>query len=196
MNEIPETILRQSIRCYDRLWRRLHRVRPIDALLSLSVEPYRGNAETLPEGIRLERGDRLGILHFNHECFAETDTGGEGNRRAALLFRRRLFQSLRRLARCAAEDPDLGRIQAYYGVNWMRPHGERLGFVVQRLPDGFTTRLRIMHFRMLLWAFFPRLAEREHERLHPHAFWLMRDELIANFSGSSERGILDRAETR
>lgn len=193
---IPPAALRRLVRGYDRLWRRLHGVRRIDALLSLSVEPYRGRPRALPAGVRLQHGDRLGILHFNHACLLDAQAGDNANLRSALHFRRQLFASLRRLAQRAAEDPDIGRIEAYYGVSWFRPHGERLGFTVQRLPEGVRTRLHTLHFRMLLWAFFPTLAEREAGRLHPHAFWLTRQTLVANFGDSPQGGIVDRAETR
>lgn len=195
MNAIPPTVLRRLVHAYDRLWRRLHRVRRIDALLSLSVEPYRGRPRSLPAGIHLEHGACLGILHFNHTSFADTGRSDAGNPRAALQFRRQLFRSLRQLAQRAQQEPALGRIEVFYGVTWFRPHGERVGFVVQRLPDGPRTRLRRLHFRILLRAFFPGLAERERGRLHPHAFWLTRQALVANFGGSPQGGITDRAAT-
>lgn len=182
------TTLRRLFRCYDRLWRRLHRVQRIDALLSMSIGKYRGPPRTFPGGVRLERGDCLGMLHFNHDFFSDLDTGDPGNRHGALRFRRQLFRSLTDLAQRVEDEPQLGCIKAFYGVNWFRPHGEKTGFVVERLPDGPGTRLLILHFRLLLRAYFPALARQEQGRLHPHAYWLTRLDLLRNFGRARTGG--------
>lgn len=174
-------IFRRLVICLDWLWRRLRRVRPVDSLLSLSLKSYRGDPGKLPRGIALKRGDLLAILHLNHDCLADMDAAGNTNLRGALRFRRRLIDSLQRIAQRLQNDPQLGRVKAVYGVTWFRPHGERLGFIVEPLPDNWMTRLRILPFRVLLQALFPALARREYGRLHPHAFWLSRQELLTRF---------------
>lgn len=173
---------------YDRLWRRLHGVRQIDALLSLSIGKYRGPPRTLPGGVHLEKGDCLGNLHFNHEFFADPTDGTGANMNGALRFRRQLYRSLMYLARRMADEPELDRVKVFHGVNWFPPHGEKAGFVVERLPDGFRTRLLMLHFRLYLKAFFPTLASRQQGSLHPHAYWLTRKELFANFGSLPDKG--------
>lgn len=196
MNRTGQRAFRWLVLRYDDLWRRLHRVRRIDPLLSLSVEVHRGNRYRPPAGIRLDSGCRIGILHLNHGCFVDTAAGGHANVRGALRFRRALMHSLQQLARRSETEPELACIEAYYGVTWFRPHGERLGFVIERLPGGVLTRMRSLHFRMLLRAFFPALAARERGRLHPYAFWLTRQALLTHFLASPRGGVPPRAETR
>lgn len=182
MNRAPGLVQRALgtlFRCYDALWRRCHGVRPVDDLISVSTARYRGAQRRLPDGVAIARGDRLGILHFNHGGVGDGDT--RGTLRAALRFRRRILRSLARLEGYLQNDPELREVKAVYGLTWMRPHGEQLGFVVDRLPEGLLTRLRRCHFRLLLHAFFPTLAHRESERLHPHAFWLSRRQLRQRF---------------
>ena len=191
MSAIADTGRTTTLRClfgaYDRLWRRLHRVDRIDALLSMSIDSHRGASRTFPSGARLQRGDRVGVLHFNHECFADAATGDPGNRHGALRFRRQLFGSLQHLATRVQQDPELESVQAFCGVVWFRPHGEKVGFVVERLPDGPRTRLRILHFRLFLRAFFPALGRRVRARVHPHVYWLTRRDLLAHFGRSAAR---------
>lgn len=182
------TLFRWLFGWYDRLWRRAHGVRQLDVLLSLSVGEYHGPPRTLPGGVFLRKGDCLGHLHFNHEFFADPADDANANTDGALRFRRQLVRSLVYLARRMAEEPELDRVKAFYGVNWFRPHGRKAGFVVERLPDGLRTRLRMLHFRLYLKAFFPKLASQQQRRLHPHAYWLTREELLAHFGPSRDAG--------
>ena len=182
MKRILSFLFRKLFRRYDQLWRRWHRVYPVDDLLSLSLETYIGEPHTLPNGVTVNSGDRLGVLHFNHGAFVGASEGDPGNLRGALHFRRQLFASLRHLAATVEVNPAFAEIDMFHGVTWLRAHGEKIGFVIEPLPDTLATRLKAMHFRLLLRAFFPALARRENQRLHPHAFWMSRRELLTNFS--------------
>lgn len=188
VDELRVTAFRGLFGCYDRLWRRLHRVQRIDALLSLSLGRYRGPVRIFPGGVRLQPGDRLGILHFNHDFFTDPAADDPGNRHGALRFRRQLFRSLAHLARRVEEDPRLGAVRAFHGVNWFRPHGASVGFVVEPLPDGLRTRLLVVHFRLLLRALFPVLARQRGKRLQPHAYWQTRGDLLARFGSRGGAG--------
>lgn len=169
---------------YDTLWRRLHRVEKIDELLSLSYETYKGERKAMNDGSWVEPGDSLAILHFNHECF----NGGNSPReyaRGALRFRRLLFKSFNHLAGRMNTEKKFEHIKALHGVTWIAPHGEKVGFMIERLPASWLNRVRQFYFRLLLKAFFPTLAARENERLQPHAFWLTRHNLLTYFSEES-----------
>lgn len=171
---------------YDRLWRRLHGVQRLDELLSMSITQYRGPRRTLSDGVCLERGDWLGILHFNHDFFVNPTARERAGKHGAFRFRRQLIRSLIHLARRMEVEAELGRIKAFHGVNWFRPHGDEMGFIIERLPDGFRTRLRILHFRLLLLAFFPDLASQQRGRLYPHAYWLTQRQLMMRFGPSRD----------
>ena len=163
------SILQRLFRAYDRAWRRRHNVQPFDKVLSLAVEPYRGQPRTLADGTRLEPGDRLGIIHFNHNGFSV-----DRNRmRAALQFRRDLANSLRQLAKRLDSDPELGTIKALYGESWIPPHGRKVGFIVEPLPKTWRTRLQHRYLRLLLWMQFPHLVRRNRDTWL-HAYWLTR----------------------
>jgi hypothetical protein len=166
---------------YDSLWRRVHRVEKIDELISISLEKYSGERRDLPDGSSILPGDCLAILHFNRECFAKIQNPA----RSALRFRRLLVASLVSLSARMKTDERLRNVKALYGVTWFPPHGEKVGFIIERLPDSFRNRMRQFYFRLLLKVFFPALAARENNRLQPHAFWLTRQSLYQYFSEES-----------
>ncbi|HTF85906.1 YkoP family protein [Cellvibrio sp. ARAG 10.3] len=169
---------------YDTLWRRLHRVEKIDELLSLSYEVYKGERKAMNDDTWLEPGDALAILHFNHECFNAGNNPRE-YARGALRFRRLLVKSLNHLASRINNEKKFKDIKALHGVTWIAPHGEKVGFMIERLPTTWGNRMRQFYFRLLLKAFFPTLAARENDRLQPHAFWLTRNNLLNYFSEES-----------
>jgi hypothetical protein len=165
---------------YDLCWRRVHRVEPVDALVSLSYQTYRGPTRVIGSRSVIREGDLVAHLHFNRQCLFGQRSGPTDSR-LAFHFARLLFASLGQLAqRVEAGEEPLSRVQALHGVTWFRPHGQRLGFSVERLPDTFLNRMRRLHFRLFLRAFFPDL-ERQAADLHPHAFWLPRDQLVQRF---------------
>lgn len=169
---------------YDARWRRRHKVERIDELLSLSYENYAGERKAMNDGTWLQPGDPLAILHFNHECF-NAGTNAREYARGALRFRRLLVKSLNHLAQRMASEEKFQHIKALHGITWIAPHGEKVGFMIERLPATWINRMRQFYFRLLLKAFFPTLAARENERLQPHAFWLTRANLLNYFSEES-----------
>lgn len=175
------TMFYRAMCYYDQLWRRVHKVEKIDELISLSYEHYAGERRQLNDGTWIETGDQLAILHFNRECFANDDTSTRASVRAALRFRRLLLASFAHLAVRMQTDEKLHKVKALYGVTWFPPHGEKVGFMIERLPDSLRNRLRKLYFRLLLKAFFPALAVRENDRLQPHGFWLTRQQLLNYF---------------
>lgn len=157
---------------YDRSWRRRHRVEPFDEIISLGMAAYAGPERTLEDGTHLKTGDRLGIIHFNHDGF-----NPDRNRiRAALQFRRQFARSLQRLADRLETDNTLKDIKALYGETWIRPHGLKVGFIVEPLPRTWRTRLQHRYLRFLLWVQFPHLARRNRDTWL-HAYWLTRRHL-------------------
>lgn len=164
-------VLKHLFDAYDRAWRRRHGVHRFDKIISLAIEPYRGQPRILADGTHLEPGDSLAIIHFNHDGFS-TDS----NRvRAALQFRRDLASSLRRLAKRLESDTHLQAVKALYGESWLPPHGSKVGFIVEPLPKTWRTRLQHCYVRLLLRIQFPHLARRGHDTWL-HAYWLTRSQ--------------------
>lgn len=167
---------------YDQAWRRWHNVEKIDDLVSLSFEKHTGERRAMNDGTWIEPGDCLAILHFNRECFTEPAANAREYTRSALRFRKLLIASFSRLALRVNSDENLKRVKALHGVSWLPPHGEKVGFMIERMPDSFLNRVRKFYFRLLLKTFFPLLAARENARLQPHGFWLTRQNLLKYFS--------------
>ena len=172
------------VSCYDKLWRYRHKVEKIDQLISLSFERFSGQPTAMNDGTWIEPGDHLAILHFNHDCFHGFHSHSGGYARGALRFRKLLMLSFRQLAERVAQEPRFEKIKAFHGVSWLPPHGEKVGFMIDRLPDTMINHLRKLYFRILLKTFFPALASRN-KPTHPHAYWLTRNNLLKYFPGES-----------
>lgn len=134
------------------------------------------------DGTRIGPGDWLAIIHFNRECFTNISKDPRQNARNALRFRRLIFSSFKQLAKDVNENRKFLHIKAFHGISWLPPHGEKLGFVIERVPDSMTNFIRKFYFTVLLKTFFPHLAMQENNRVEPHAYWLTRNTLLKNFS--------------
>jgi hypothetical protein len=73
------------------------------------------------------------------------------------------------------------------GITWFKPHGNKVGFESEPLPEGRQKWLLKNHFRLLLYALFPHLAKRENARLEPHRFWLTKNRLIESITAKDNR---------
>lgn len=170
---------------YDAYWRRKHGVEKFDELLSFSFETFSGERRIMNDGTWVEPGDCLAILHFNRECFVSAPGDPRQNARNALRFRRLILASFKSLAKAINENEKFTRVKVFHGVSWLPPHGEKLGFLIERVPDSALNLVRKFYFKILLRVFFPHLAAQENNRIQPHAYWLTRDKLLKNFSAES-----------
>ena len=167
---------------YDAWWRRQHKVEKFDELISFSFEKFSGERRIMNDGTWIEPGDALAILHFNRECFSGAAHQTRDYMRNALRFRKLILSSLAQLAKDINAHEKLVQVKAFHGVSWLPPHGEKFGFLIEQLPDSALNRARKYYFRLLLKAFFPQVAERESNRIQPHAYWLTRNNLLKHFA--------------
>jgi hypothetical protein len=167
---------------YDAYWRRKNNVQKFDELLSFSFEKFSGERRVMSDGTRIEPGDCLAIIHFNRECFASSSNNLRQNTRNALRFRRLILSSFKQLAKDINENEKFIGVKAFHGVSWIPPHGEKLGFVIERVPDSALNFIRKIYLTVLLKTFFPNLVARDNNPVEPHAYWLTRHTLIKNFS--------------
>jgi len=179
------TFFYQLMCWYDAYWRRKHGVEKFDELLSFSFEKYSGQRRLMNDQSWVEAGDTLVILHFNRECFIHSSANPKDYIRNALRFRKLLLSSFRQLAKELDSNEKLIRVKAFHGISWLPPHGEKLGFLIERLPDSPLNHLRKFYFKILLKTFFPHIATAEKKRIHPHAYWLTRKNLLKNFAPES-----------
>ena len=170
---------------YDASWRRRHGVERFDELLSFSFETFSGERRIMNDGTWIEPGDYLAILHFNRECFSSSSSDPRQYARNALRFRRLILASFKSLAQAIHQNEKFTRVKAFHGVSWLPPHGEKLGFLIERMPNSAINTVRKLYFTLLLRVFFPHLAAQENNRIQPHAYWLTRDNLLKNFSVES-----------
>lgn len=167
---------------YDKAWRKYHKVEKIDALVSITLEQYKGIPKEMNDGSWVEHGDWLIMLHFNRECFQTPGTSPREYARAALHFRKLIISSFSELAKRVAHEPRFKQVKALHGISWLPTHGEKVGFQIEKVPDSFVNRCRAVYLKMLLKAFFPVLAARENKNLEPHAYWMTRNNLFKYFS--------------
>lgn len=137
------------------------------------------------DGTWIEPGDYLAILHFNRECFTLSSGDPRHAIRNALRFRRLLLASFTRLAKAIDDNEKFRGVKAFHGVSWLPPHGEKLGFVIERLPNSAINLVRKVYFTILLRVFFPHLTTQENNRIQPHAYWLTRNNLLKYFAMES-----------
>lgn len=176
------TLFYRIMSWYDAWWRRRHGVEKFDDLLSFSFETFSGERRVMNDGTWIEPGDYLAILHFNRECFISSSANPQHYLRNALRFRRLLLSSFRQLARDINENEKFVMVKVFHGVSWLPPHGEKLGFLIERLPDSTLNIVRKVYFKILLTVFFPHVAALEKNRIQPHAYWLTRQNLLKHFA--------------
>lgn len=140
------------------------------------------HARTLPDGTRLRRGDRIGMLHLNNESVAALHVDGLQPHSAALHFRRQFVASLRALAALVEPPGPLSDVRAFAATTIFHRGMPRLGF--QPEQNGLLwPGLVAAYQRALLASLHPDGALRLERASFPDArrLWLTRDELLARF---------------
>lgn len=182
---MKSTLFHRFMHWYDARWRRKHGVEKFDDLLSFSFERFSGERRVMNDGTWVEPGDYVAILHFNRECFINSSANPQHYIRNALRFRKLLLTSFRQLAKDINEHERLMKVKVFHGISWLPPHGEKLGFLIERLPDSALTFVRKLYFKVLLKTFFPHVSALDNNRIQPHAYWLTRQNLLKHFSTES-----------
>jgi hypothetical protein len=170
---------------YESCYKRLQKLQPIDDFMYLKKSRYAGNTRIFSDGTVLNNGDTIGIIHFNNNYLARVYVdGGKNGRRAAFVFGYALIRSMQNLALELKQNPSLQELSVINGITWFKPHGNKVGFESEPLPEGRRKWLLKNHFRLLLYALFPHLAKRENARLEPHCFWLTKNRLIESITAN------------
>lgn len=184
LTERLRQLLRRGVLLGELGYRRYFRLQAVGPVLYLGQGAHRGPCRALADGTSLSPGDPLGILHFNNARIADLH---RPHANPGFAFARLLWRSLRILAQQAQSDPVLRQVVAFRGVTWIPPHGQRVGFEVEPLPDGLRTRWLQWHFRLLLYVFAPEINPGTARRLRPYVFWLTRRQLIRHFAVEEPR---------
>jgi hypothetical protein len=176
------TMFSRFLCAYDSWWRRQHGVKKFDELLSFSFEKYSGNAHSFADGSQILAGDHLAIIHFNRDCFDSPPDNPKQNANNAWRFRRLLLASFKKLANEMVINQEFSRVKAFYGVSWLPPHGEQLGFEIEKIPGSIVNSIRTFYFGVLLKHFFPQVYRKNSKRIEPYGYWLSRKTLLKKFS--------------
>ncbi|RUO28038.1 hypothetical protein CWE12_12480 [Aliidiomarina sedimenti] len=173
--------------CYDRAYRRWHKLEPVDDFLQVKKQLYQGEPQVFRDGTQVKAGDAILVLHFNNDFMAQLHqrTKQTSSRRVAWFFGKALISSMARLheslqVQCAQQE-----IKAITGVTWFKTHGDKVGFESHPLPEGWRRWLLHWHFRLLLLALFPQLQAHQNRQLIPHRFWLTPAQLRDTVEGKS-----------
>jgi hypothetical protein len=176
---------RWAVIAYDWLYRLCHGLgspaSAVGPVLRLELRRLH-RARRLPDGTRLEIGDRVGVLHLNNEHVATLHLNGSSPLAVGLEFRRRLITSLRALAALAAEDGPLADVRAFEATTIFHRGLTRLGFLVE--ADGLRwPGLVATYQRALLASVHPAGALRFHgaEYRRARRLWLTRHVLLRRY---------------
>lgn len=177
---------RLAVLAYDGLYRACHRLdtpaSQVGPALRIEVRPSR-RARALPDGTRIRRGERIGVIHLNNARIAEMHTNGLTPLAVGLEFRRQLLSSLHALAALAGPGGPLDDVAAFVATTIFHRGLARLGF--QPEPDGWLwPHLVAPYQRALLASLHPAGAFRlRHATYHrARRLWITRAALVSRFA--------------
>ncbi len=171
---------------YERLWGSLHRMRPVpgapEGLLRVEFYRWRGRPITLPDGTRIQRGDRIAELHINNHVIARLAREGRALRLLPLF-----AASFRALAAWSRGPSFPADVRAIYGFTLLGRAAGRLGFTLRERSHTLHTRLDRFFMRGLLALYNPEGTDRlRHGRTYstfPVEIWMSRGELLRRYGG-------------
>lgn len=177
-----------------------------DCIFRITVEPAR-EAAVLPDGARIERGDRIVDLHFWNEQLPAMPSAGPTFAWASL-FRHQLEASLREIAARVETDPRLQGVKAVRGEIASPTRGQRdtirrfaahFGFLTVGPTSPPTPGRRFQDLLddiwmlILVWTYNPVGLERRTFTLRREETWLSRPALMARFGPGAGRSARARS---
>ena len=172
-------------RAYRLLWGLDRPASRVGPALCVKLERTRRNV-TLPDGERICRGDRIGVLHLDNARVADVHLHGLPPLAVGLEFRRWLAASLHELARLAAAPGPYAGVRAFTAITiFHRGLAARFGFQLERGGVIFPGLVGAYQ-RALLRSLHPAGALRIRGESHRGArrLWLTREALLARYSAS------------
>lgn len=148
-------------------------------LLAIRVTRYRGRPIDLPDGTRVEAGDRVAILHFQNHALMKQAAGGPWE----LL--KSLGEDMRGLAAWLQSKELPEDIKAVYGLTLLSRAAPRLGFTLRPRPRTLMAWFDRTFMYGLLVLYHPdglkRLARGTTYGNYPQEAWISRRELLRRY---------------
>lgn len=174
----------------ERVYRRAFGLRAIGELIYLGRTRYRGAARRLADDTRIDSGDPLGVIHFDNLRLAAIERQPGNPRHREFVFLRLLRNSLAVLAQTIRVDPELKDLAGFRGVTWMPARGRHLGFQTEPMPPGLRAHWLKLHFRLMLYAFYPETT-RQASDFKPYVYWLTRRQLLQRFAPAAATSMIE-----
>lgn len=152
-------------------------------LLRMSVHPFKGQPTVLSDGTKVNPGDYILEIHISNLTLAKGEVGGvkvASDIQLLPLFRQEM-SNLANLAKEGRLDP---RIKALWGVTMLGPGLRRLGFELEPMEEGPSSRFLVKWMNFLKWVFSPSGSEassKHKSRLKGHQYWMSIEQLIEKY---------------
>lgn len=177
MTGLLRGLFRRILRLVDIVYHWRHKSEPVGPMLLVNAAVHDGPDKRFADGTLVRQGDVIGAIHFDNRVTAKLVS--RSSRAAALQFMGLLKESLAALARKSVDEPEYARYTAYCGITWLPPHGAKMGFETEPLPDSGRKRYLMRFFRVLVWIVAPAPDTRTPAQLEPIAYWMTRKSLLS-----------------
>ncbi|MEC0091691.1 polysaccharide deacetylase family protein [Paenibacillus macquariensis] len=133
----------------------LKTVTPADPFLHYRVRAYKGEALTLDNGSRLEKGDAIIELHFDNQKLFKLGVKSRSTVHLAIQMIRSMEKELPILAQQLMENDELRDAKALYGVSMINRGPEKFGFSIRDLPEGWFAKSTQVYLKILMRIIHP-----------------------------------------
>jgi len=149
-------------------------------LIFMNYTTFTGEAIDLPDGTRVEPGDRVGELHFSNLGIASGKLGDQ-TITSELQLLGIVRSEIALLSTLVKEDKIDQDIKAFYSISLFGPGAKRVGFVVREIPQTFYVKRIALWMSILRRVFSPDFTNRSKKhRRHMKAYeiWISRRKLL------------------
>lgn len=182
--------------CWERGFVKLMRVKPVDhdnTLLQVRITEYRGKQPIhLPDGERIEQGDRIAELHLDNHLLYRLGASSTSTVHLAIQLVRRMEMLMPQIIRLLQTDPDYKGVKGLYGISIIHRGTRKLGFTVLDLPKGLFSTLTRMYLRFLLYMVHPQGKDRlktKPDLLVPKIIAISTKELMNRYIALGQKGV-------
>ena len=176
MTTLARGFLRLILRVVDVIYHWRHKSKPVGPMMLVNAVVHDGPDKAFADGTLVKQGDVIGAIHFDNRVTSRL--ASHSSRAAAQRFVRLLLESLAALAQKAANDSAYARYPAYVGITWLPPHGVKMGFETEPMPEGGRRRYLTRFFRLLVWVVAPAQETRDSAKPEPIVFWMTKKRLL------------------